>query len=331
MLMGFLKGKNILITGATGLVGINTLIRLKAIPGIKIRATYHLKEPLCFSDNISYVKADLVNFDDCQKMVQGIDYVLIFAAKIVRRPSDLRYLITNLTMNFQMLEAAYQAGVKKFLWLSSATAYPPQDTPLKEEGMFSSDPADECFPLAWATRYTEILCRMYATKLKRKMTAIVLRPTAIYGEYGDFDFSTCHVLPALMRKVIERHNPIEIWGSGEVKRDFIYVGDVVEACILALEKIDGFADFNIGTGQSYSIKEILKMILEVDNYAQAQVVFDRSKQDRHSILIDCKKAKDVIGFAAKTSFRDGIAKTISWYRANQLTAAKSEKVERYNA
>ena len=216
-----------------------------------------------------------------------------------------------------MLEAAYQAGVEKFLWLSSATAYPPKVAPLKEDEMFSADPSDGYFPLGWTTRYIETLCRMYATKLKKKMTSIILRLSAIYGEHGDFDLTTCHVLPALIRRVIERHNPLVIWGGGQVRRDFIYVGDVVEACLLALKKIDGFQEFNVGLGKSYSVKELLSLILEIDNYSSAQVVFDQSKSvEVPSISIDCTKIKQVMGFQASTTLREGITKTINWFKEN---------------
>ncbi len=326
--MNFLSGKNILVTGATGLVGTNILFRLKTIAGVRVKAVCHAKEPRIFSDNISYIKADLTKADECKKVVQGIDYVMMFAAKIVRRPDNFAHLIENLNMNFQMLEAAYHAVVKKIIWLSSAAAYPFSEMPLEEERMFAADPPDECFPLAWAVRYTEILCRMYATKLKRRMTIIVLRPTAIYGENDNFNFATSHVLPALIRKVIERHNPIEIWGSGEVKRDFIYVGDVIGACFLALKKVEGFGCFNIGAGCSYSVKEILEMILKIDNYRQAPVVYGHSKEDRRSISIDCKKAKEILGFTAKTSLRDGITNTVIWYKANQRKSG--ERIEANN-
>lgn len=313
--MDFFKGKKILIAGATGLVGTNTLIRLKSMPEVDIKAVYHIREPEVFSDNISYLRADLTNFADCKRIVEGVDFVMMFAAKIARRSLDLVYLIPNLLMNFYMLEAAYQAGVKKFLWLSSTTAYPVSDIPLKEEQMFEADPCGIYFPVGWTTRYIEILCRMYATKLKRKMLTVVLRPTTIYGEYGDFELSTCHVLSALIRKVVERHNPLEVWGTGEVKRDFIYVGDVVDACLLALEKIDDFNEFNIGLGRSYSVKEILNLILDIDNYPDPRLIFNPDKLEKnYSIFIDCTKAKKLLGFEAKTSLKDGIVKTIKWFK-----------------
>lgn len=315
--MDFLENKNILVTGATGLVGTNALIRLKTIPGVNIRAVYHMKEPEIFSDNISYVKADLMNPHDCVRIVKDIDYVMMFAARIVRRSDNFSYIIPNLIMNLQLLEASYDAEVKKILWLSSATAYPPSDIPLKEEQMFYADPHPSYFALGWTTRYIETLCRMYATKLKRHMTIIIIRPTSIYGEYGDFDFSSCHVLHALIRKVVERHSPLEIWGSGDTKRDFIYVGDVIDACFLAFRRIDCFTELNIGMGKLYSVKEVLNQILAVDNYSNVQIVFDRSRAEKaHSISVDCERAKNLIGFEAKTSIEAGIVRTMKWFRTS---------------
>lgn len=317
--MHFLKGKKILITGAAGLVGTNTLIRLKNDPDIFVKAADCKKEPNVLSDNISYVQADLTNYDNCKEIVENIDYLMMFAAKIVRRSADLRHLLPNLSINLNMLEAAYHAGVKKVVWLSSATAYPPFDSPVKEEHMFDDDPYDVYFPLGWTTRYLEILCRMYAKKLKRQMTAIILRPTAIYGKYGDFNLSTCHVLPALIRRVAERQNPLEIWGTGEIKRDFIYVDDVVDACLLALEKVDGFDEFNIGAGKTYSVKELLKLIINIDQYNDAHIKYDKSKQMKAPVIsVDCSKAKERIAFETKTSISEGIALTLNWFKKNYL-------------
>lgn len=315
--MDSLQNKNILVTGATGLVGINTLKRLAEMPYVNVRSVYHVKEPIIISNNISYVKADLRNYESCKKVVKGMDYILMFAARIARRSINQEHLISSLIMNYQVLEAAYHSGIEKVLWLSSATAYPISEKPLKEDDMFNGEPLDIYFPIGWMTRYCEILCKMYAEKLKRNMTTIVLRPTTVYGDFDNFDLSTSHVLSALIRKVVERNNPIEIWGTGEVKRDFIYVEDVVDACFHALEKTSKFDIFNIGLGRSYSVKELLEMILEIDNFTSAKIVYNKSQTAFYpTIEVDCTKAKKVIGFEAKTSIRDGIFKTIGWYKNN---------------
>lgn len=312
--MDFLNGKKILITGASGMVGRHALERIRSVPDVTVRAVYHTNCPLVFSDNIMPVQADLTNLDDCKEVVRDIDYMLMFAGKIARRSKDLHYLSQNVAMNTQLLEAGYHAGVKKAIWLSSATAYPPSEVPLKEEQMFDGDPSHEYFGYGWMTRYIETLARMYATRLDRSMSVTVLRPTAIYGEYGDFDLSRCHVLSALVRKVAERQNPLEVWGTGQTKRDFVYAGDVVQACFSSLEKLDGFTELNIG-GTCCSIKELLELIIETEDFDDAEIVFDTSKSDKkRSISVDCSKAKSLIGFDNKTSLSEGLSRTIKWFK-----------------
>lgn len=312
-----------LIAGSTGLMGTSALLRLKNQPNVKARAVYHKKKPKVFGDNISNVQADLRNFDDCKKVVEDMDYVLMFAATLSTAPviakNPVSHVTYNMIMNAQMLEAAYSSGVKKFVFMGSSTGYPMKEKILKENDMFTEDPPDIYFSVGWMSRYSEVLCKMYATKLKKPMTTIVLRPTTIYGEYENFDFEVSHVLPALIRKVVERQKPIEIWGSGENKRDLIYSDDVMDAVFLALEKVETYNVFNIGLGKEYSINELLKMILEIDNYHDAEIVYNTSKPTTISKRsIDFTKAKKILGFEAKTSIRDGIKKTIEEYKKNPI-------------
>jgi GDP-L-fucose synthase len=224
-----------------------------------------------------------------------------------------------------MLEAAYFAKVKKFIWLSSNAAYPPSgDRPVKEEELLDGDPYETYFGVAWMKRYTEILCRMYSEKLKNPMTTVVLRPSNIYGPYDDFDFATSHVMAAQIRKVIERHDPIEVWGTGNDVRDLIYIDDFIDAMILATEKIETYNPLNIALGKGYSVKEILQIILEVDGYTDARIEFDTAKPSMIPIrLIDTTRAESILGFKAKTGLREGIKKTIDWYR-KMYEAGKGE-------
>ena len=315
---GKLKNKRILVTGAAGFVGTNVLLKLAELVSCEIVAADF--SPLKVSaKNISYIKADLENREDCEKIVKGIDYVLMFAARINRRGKDLSYLRSNIVMNFNVLEAAYNAGVKKCLWTSSATGYPPENGLLTEDRMFLYDPSDEYFGVGWTTRYIEKLAKMFSEKLERKMPVIILRPTAIYGPYCDFNLETCHVLPALIRKVAERQNPIEIWGNGQTKRDFVFVGDVVEAILFTLANIDEGDAFNIASGQPVSVKALLYMILEADGYKDAKIDFDLSKQSKKwTIAVSGKKAREVMGNIKTTSLKEGITKTLGWFKNNLL-------------
>ena len=310
-----------LVTGATGTMGTHALLRLKDKPGITVRAVYHKRRPRIFAKNFQYVWAELTNPEDCKNAVTGMDYVLMFAGILStapRRAEDpVSHVTTNMIMNSLTLEASYFAGVKKFLWLSSTTGYPMIEGMLHEENMFDGDPPDNYFSVGWMTRYTEVLCRMYAKKLKNPITTIVLRPTTIYSEYGDFNLRTCHVLPAMIRKVIERHKPIKVWGSREVKRDLLHGDDVFDACLLALEKVKDFNVFNIGFGKEYSINEMLKIIIETDKFDDHEIVYDESKPKAvETRIIDFSRSKTVLGFKPKTPLKEGIEKMIEWYRRN---------------
>lgn len=313
------KGTNVLVAGGTGFVGVNLIVRMLSL-GANVRATLHRKDAVISDSRIEYLKCDLLNMDDCKKVVKDMDYVFLCAANTsgaaVIASTPLVHVTPNIIMNAQILEASYFAGVKKFIFLSSNAAYPPSgDRYVKEEEMFDGDPYETYFGVAWMKRYTEILCRMYMEKLKKPMKTVVIRPSNIYGPYDDFDFATSHVMAATLRKVIERHDPIEVWGSGDDVRDLIYVDDFVDAVLLAAEKIDTFDPVNIALGQGYTIKEILKYALEVDGYDNARVRYDASKPSMIPIrLMDVSKAERILGFKARTGIREGIKRTIEWYR-----------------
>ena len=313
------NGKNVLVAGGTGFVGVNLVKRLLSL-GANVRATIHRKEPVILDERIEYVRCDLTEMEDCKKVVSDMDYVFLCAANTsgaaVMQASPLVHVTPNIVMNAQMLEAAYFAEVKKFVWISSSAAYPPSgDRPVREDELFNGDPYEKYFPVAWMKRYTEILCRMYSEKLTNPMTTVVLRPSNIYGPYDDFEFKTSHVMAALIRKVVERHNPLEVWGTGNDVRDLIYIDDFIDAMILATEKIKSYNPVNIASGRGYRIKEILQMILEVDGYTDANIKFNTSKPSTIPImLIDTTKAENILGFKAKTGLREGIRTTIEWYK-----------------
>ncbi len=317
--MTIFSGSRALVAGGTGFVGINTINRLLSL-GASVRATIHRKDPVILDKRIEYIKCDLTSMEDCRKVVSDIDYVFLCAASTsgaaVIASTPLVHVTPNIIMNSQMLEAAYFARVKKFIWLSSNAAYPPTgDRPVKEEELLDGDPYETYFGVAWMKRYTEILCRMYSEKLKNPMATVVLRPSNIYGPYDDFEFETSHVMAALIRRVVERQNPFTVWGTGDDVRDWIYIDDFMDAMMLAAEKIDTYNPINIGLGKGCTIKEALQIMLEVDGYTDAKIQYDSSKPSMIPIrLIDTAKAEKVLGFKAKTGLREGIKRTIEWYK-----------------
>ena len=312
------KNKNVLVAGGAGFVGINLINRLLKLDA-NVRATLHKKPPVIKDDRIEYIKADLTKESDCGKVTKNIDYVFMCAANTsgagVMATTPLVHVTPNLAMNSLMLQGSYNNNVKKFLFISSNTVYPNLPRPMKEEDMVFGDLYEKYYFVAWMKQFSEVLCRMYGEKLKNPMQTIVLRPANLYGPYDDFEWETSHVLPALMRKVIEKHNPLEVWGDGKDIKDFLYIDDFIDALILSMEKINDFDIINIGTGVQSTIRQALNIMIEANEHKSAKIIYNTDKPSMIPIrMLDVSKAKKIIGFQASTSLEEGIKKTMQWYK-----------------
>lgn len=313
----FFRGKKILVAGGAGFVGTNLILKLLE-NGANVRATTHKKPPQIKSSTVEWMKADLTKKSDCKKVTEDIDLVFMAAAvtsgAAVIEKTPLVHVTPNVVMNSLMLEAAHQNGVKKFLFMSSNTVYPLTDFPVKESDL-NYNLYEKYFPVAWMKIFTEKMCEMYTTKIKNPMTCVVVRPGNIYGPFDDFEWETSHVLPALIRKVVERHKPIEVWGDGKDIKDFIYIEDLVEGLLLAMEKINSFDPINIGGGKPISVRKALKAMLKTEKYTDVKIIFNNDKPSMIPIrLINISKAKKILGFTPKTTLEQGLAKTIKWYK-----------------
>jgi GDP-L-fucose synthase len=312
------KDKTVFIPGGrTGFLGTNFVNKL--LPqGATVLAHSFSKKPgfLKPSPNLLEMTGPLTP-DNLPKDLD-IDYVIHCAAytagahEMTNNP--VAFVNENTFSNSHLLDWAALRGVKKFIFISSSAIYPNADYPLKEEEGFIDDPPGNYFGVGWMKRYTEKLANFYHKCYG--MEVLIIRPSNIYGPFSNFDLQHSHVLPALIRKFDENHNPLEVWGSPDVVRDFIYVDDFVEGVISAFNFFSGFDVFNIASGKTITIGESVDLISELTDY-KGEIIFNSSKPTTiHTREIDISKAKSLLGFDTFTSFKDGLEKTINWYKSN---------------
>lgn len=310
-----------LVLGASGLVGSHALTRLVDRPGIKVRAVSHSRGLAVQGRNIEHRRADLRRPETAASLMEGIDHVLLFAGVVATAPVLARDPVgpirDQMAVTTSVCEAAFRAGVSKVVFLSSTTGYPAAEGELGEEDMFAGEPPPNWTYLGWATRFLEIQARYLAERSEGRTSFVALRPTMIYGAHDNFSFDEGHFLPALLRRVVERQEPIEVWGTGEDERDLIHARDVVDASLLALG-IDGFDAFNVATGEAHSVNGILERLLRLDNWSGARVehVTGRPRSHRKRSF-SAARARQRLGFEARVSLDEGLEDTLDWYRRNQ--------------
>ncbi len=228
-----------------------------------------------------------------------------------------RFLYDNLVMGALLMEYARKAGVEKFVGVGTICSYPKfTPVPFREEALWDGYPEETNAPYGLAKKM--LLVQGQAYRQQYGFNAIHLLPVNLYGPGDHFDLETSHVIPALIRKcleAIERGAPeIVCWGDGTPTREFLYVEDCAEAIVLATERFDGPEPVNIGAGFEISIKELVGLVADLTGF-QGRIVWDTSKPNgQPRRCLDTSRASEAFGFLAKTEFREGLRRTIEWYR-----------------
>lgn len=322
--MNFWKDKKVLVTGGAGFIGSHLVERLVA-EGAKVRVVDNLEnsslENLAkVKDRIEFIQKDFCLLKDCLEASRNQEIVLNLAAKVGGIEFNQKHPGTmfrgNILISTHMLEAARLNNVKKFLVVSSACVYPRYCTiPTPEEEGFKDVPESTNEGYGWAKRMTEVQARAYSQEFGMKIA--IVRPYNTYGPRDHFDPEKSHVIPALIKRVFDGEDPLTVWGDGEQSRAFLYVEDLVEGMLKTIEVYPACDPVNLGTVEEIKIKDLVKMIIKLSG-KNPRVHFDTSKpsgQPRRNC--DNRKAKEKIGFEAKISLREGLEKTIAWYRGIQ--------------
>lgn len=317
----FWKNKRVLVTGGTGFIGSHVVEKLVS-RGAKVTVLDNLQNGKL--KNLAAVKSRIrLIHGDCSTMIDALracknkDIVMNLAARVggieYNRTHQATMLRDNLMIETIMIEAAKRAAVKRFLVISSACVYPREcSVPTPESEGFVDEPEPTNGGYGWAKRMAELLGRYYAEEFG--MRVAIVRPYNCYGPRDHFDPKTSHVIPALIKRVFDGENPLTVWGTGKQTRAFLYVEDLAEGMIAAIERYPTPDPVNLGTDEEVTIAELVGKIIALSG-KNVIVRFDKTKPDgsirRNS---DNRKAKKHLRFTAKTRLDEGLVKTIAWYR-----------------
>lgn len=304
-----LQNKKIVVTGGTGFLGKHVVEKLKQ----------HGATDILIPTSKEY---DLRNRDDCEKAVKGKNIVIHLAAQIggigfiSEHPGEIFY--NNIIMGVQMMETSRAAGVSKFIGIGTACEYPESiPLPFKEDDIWKGSPEDVTAPYGWAKKMLIIQGKAY--RKQYGFNAIHVLPVNLYGPRDNFNRKSGHVIPALIKKIINAKNIkapfVEVWGSGKATREFLYVDDAADGIILALEKYNEIEPLNLGTGIETSIKEVTELIMDMVGYKGAIKWNSNQPDGQPRRQLDISKARS-LGFEPKIGLREGLGKTIKYYVEN---------------
>lgn len=306
-----ITNKRIMVTGGAGFLGQFVVKKLKerGVPRKNIFIPRSRKYNLI---NISSVVQAYQDFKP--------EIVIHLAAKVggigANRKNPATFFYENLMMGAQSIEQARLFGVKKFVCIGTICSYPKfTPVPFKEESFWDGYPEETNAPYGIAKKAH--LVQLQAYRQQYGFNGIYLMPTNLYGPRDNFNPEFSHVIPALIRKCLEatarRRSEIVVWGTGRATREFLYVEDAAEGIVSATERYDKQGPINLGSGREISIRELTNLVVRLAGF-RGKIVWDSTKPDgQPRRKVDTTKAKNEFGFTAKTTFEQGLRKTIEWF------------------
>jgi GDP-L-fucose synthase len=305
-----LSNKQILVTGGAGFLGrqvIDQLVKAGA-DAQKIAVT---RSRDC----------DLRIMENCKRAADQQDIIIHLAAHVggiglnQLKPAELFY--DNLMMGAQLIHAAYQTGVEKFVCVGTICAYPKfTPVPFKEDDLWNGYPEETNAPYGIAKK--ALLVQLQSYRQQYGFNGIYLLPVNLYGPEDNFDPKSSHVIPALIRKVHEAQErgdkTLPVWGDGSPTREFLYSTDAARGIVMATQNYNDSEPVNLGTNYEIPIRELIELICELMEF-QGEIVWETDKPNgQPRRCLDTERAKNAFGFTAQTEFKEGLKNTIEWYR-----------------
>jgi GDP-L-fucose synthase len=306
----------ILITGGGGFLGSHVVDRLRADglePFVARRRNY-----------------DLTRWEDAARLFADTrpELVLHLAAEVggigANRANPGRYWYANLTMGAHVLEQSRLAGVDKLVVIGTVCEYPKlAPVPFREESLWEGYPEETNAPYGVAKR--ALLVGGQAYRDQYGLEVVHLLEVNLYGPRDSFDLETAHVIPDLIRKMVEAQergeDQVVLWGDGSPTREFLYVEDAADAIWLAAQQYSGAEPVNLGSGEEISIRQLAELVAELTGF-DGEIVWDPSKPNgQPRRRLDTSRAEALFGFRARTPLREGLQQTIAWYRESRPALA----------
>ncbi|WP_346290793.1 GDP-L-fucose synthase [Sphaerothrix gracilis] len=312
-----LTNKRILVTGGAGFLGKQVIAQLTAAGADPQKITVPRSRD-----------CDLRQWESCQQAAAQQDVIIHLAAHVGgiglnrEKPAELFY--DNLMMGAQLIHAAYEAGVQKFVCVGTICAYPKfTPVPFKEDDLWSGYPEETNAPYGIAKK--ALLVQLQAYRQQYDFDGIYLLPVNLYGPEDNFDPRSSHVIPALIHKVHEAQlrgeKSLAVWGDGSPTREFLYSEDAARGIVMATQSYSDSEPVNLGTGYEISIRDLVYLICEVMEF-EGEVVWQTEQPNgQPRRCLDTQRAKAAFGFEAQTDFKEGLKQTVTWYRQQAVPQA----------